>query len=59
MPLGFARSNAKTGMMNFTDDACRCNQLKIAVAMGQICHDMKGAVQYGIHMLLYTKYQGD
>jgi IS5 family transposase len=32
--IGFARANAKIGMMNLTYNICRCTQLKIVVAMG-------------------------
>jgi len=32
--IGIARANAKIGMMNLTNNICRCTQLKMVIAMG-------------------------
>ncbi|MBP7730504.1 MAG: hypothetical protein KA114_02615 [Bacteroidales bacterium] len=39
--IGISRAKAKIGTMNLTYNICRSTQLRIVVAMGQVCPDVK------------------
>ncbi|MBP8960011.1 MAG: IS5 family transposase [Bacteroidales bacterium] len=44
--IGIVRATAKIGLMNLTYNISRCTQLKIVVAMGYVCPEVKDVLIY-------------